>query len=217
MRNGHQFQACFVRQAVALALVYFFGRPNQVFPGVPAAARAGHDVVQAALLRAQEAAGVLAPVAIALADCPGAELRALLGHLGEVDRHDHGRQADCAAHGMHYLILVTDGERDPLLPGYGTDAVPALNLQRGGDIGGHHAECLLRGAYVDWLPVAVQHQHGRFGQSAAHTVFAHGHRASRIEVFVLCWGLCPENGCPACFCSKVLAHGHRRFQRPARS
>ena len=61
-----------MRQTVGLALVHFFGRPNQVLPGILAAARAGHDVIQAALIRAQHAAGVLAAVAIALANGLGA-------------------------------------------------------------------------------------------------------------------------------------------------
>ena len=73
-----------MRQAVALARVHLFARPHEVFPRVRAAARAGHDVVQAAFVRVQQRAGVLAAVAVALADGTGAELRALLGHLGVV-------------------------------------------------------------------------------------------------------------------------------------
>jgi|SRR5581483_11665237 len=65
-------------KAVSLLLVHLFGRPDQVFPGVLASARAGHNVVQAALVRAQETAGVLAAVTVTLADCASAKLRALL-------------------------------------------------------------------------------------------------------------------------------------------
>src|SRR5207247_642523 len=115
----------------------------------------GHDVVEAALIRAQHAAGVLAAVAVALPDRAGAELRALLRHLGIVDCHDDGRHADGTANGMHHLILVTNGQRDPLLPGYWTDVVLAFDFQAGGNIGGHHAERLLRRAHVNGLPVAV--------------------------------------------------------------
>ena len=76
------------------------------------------------------------------------------GHLGEVDRHDDRRHPDRAAHGVHRLVLVTDGQRDPLLPGDGTDVFLALNLQAGGHMGGHHAKRLLGRAHVDGLPVA---------------------------------------------------------------
>ena len=52
-RNRPQLQAGLVWQAVGLALVHFLGRPDQVLPGVLATARAGHDVVEATLIRAQ--------------------------------------------------------------------------------------------------------------------------------------------------------------------
>src|ERR1700722_8681048 len=81
-RRFEELQAGFLRQTVAFAGVDVFAGPYQVLPGVPAAARAGHDVVEAALVRTQRAAGVLAAIAVALADGAGAELRALLGHLG---------------------------------------------------------------------------------------------------------------------------------------
>src|SRR5215813_1539604 len=54
--HSEQLQAGFARQTVSLALVYFLSRPDQVLPGVLAAARAGHDVVQAALIRTQHTA-----------------------------------------------------------------------------------------------------------------------------------------------------------------
>ncbi len=58
-RNAEQLQAGFVRQAVAFARVHVLAGPNQVLPGVLAAARTGHDVIQAAFVQAQHAAGVL--------------------------------------------------------------------------------------------------------------------------------------------------------------
>src|SRR5262249_17856555 len=69
-----ELKAGLVRQAVRLPLVHSLCRPNQVLPGVLATARARHDVVHAALIRAQHAAGVLATVAVALANIAGAEL-----------------------------------------------------------------------------------------------------------------------------------------------
>src|SRR5208282_3240267 len=77
-RNREQFQTCLMRQTVGLALVHLLGRPDEVLPGVLASTRAGHNVVQAALVRVQYAAGVLASIAITLADSLGAQLRALL-------------------------------------------------------------------------------------------------------------------------------------------
>src|SRR5258705_7811785 len=59
-----QLEAGLVRQTVGLALVHFFGRPDQVLPCVFAAARTRHDMVQAALLRPQHAASVLAAVGV---------------------------------------------------------------------------------------------------------------------------------------------------------
>ena len=44
-RLVEQFQAGFVRQAVALAGVHLFARPLEVFSRVRAAARAGHEVI----------------------------------------------------------------------------------------------------------------------------------------------------------------------------
>jgi hypothetical protein len=93
-RRGQELQAGFVREAVRLALVHVLGRPDRVFPGVLAAARVGHDVIQAALVRAQYAARALAVVAVALADGAGAELWALLRHLGVIHRHNDGRHAN---------------------------------------------------------------------------------------------------------------------------
>src|ERR1035441_1181937 len=118
-----------MRKTVGLALVHFLGRPDQVFPSVLATTRAGHDVVQAALVRVQEPASILAAVAIALAYGLGAQLRALLRHLGIVHRHDDGGHTDLAANGMHRLVLVAHGQGDPLLPVYGTDVVLALDLK----------------------------------------------------------------------------------------
>src|ERR1039458_2564882 len=118
-----------MRKTVGLALVHFLGRPDQVFPSVLATTRAGHDVVQAALVRLQEPASVLAAVSIALTDGLGAQLRALLRHLGIVHRHDDGRHANLAANGMHCLVLLADRQCDPLLPAYWTDVVPGLDLQ----------------------------------------------------------------------------------------
>src|SRR5208282_6255263 len=77
-RHTQQFQAGFVRQTIALAGVYVFARPDQVFPSIPAAARTRHDVVEAAFVGMQHAAGVLAAIAVAFADRLRAELRALL-------------------------------------------------------------------------------------------------------------------------------------------
>src|SRR5512142_2738716 len=99
-RNREQLQAGLVRQAVCLLLVHFLSRPDQVLPDVLATARAGHDVVQAALVRAQDTAGVLAAVAVALTDGPGTELRALLGHLGVIYGHDDGRHTNLSPNGV---------------------------------------------------------------------------------------------------------------------
>src|SRR5262249_36976115 len=76
--DAEQLQAGFVREAVGLFRVHAFAGPDQVFPRVPAATAAGHDVIEAALLRAQDRAGVLAAIAVALANRAGAELGALL-------------------------------------------------------------------------------------------------------------------------------------------
>ena len=69
-------------------------------------------------------------------------------------------------------------------PGDWADMVLALDLQAGGNVGGHHAERLLGRAHVDGLPVAVQHQHGRSRQYSVHKL--HTATACGSEVFVLC-------------------------------
>src|ERR1035441_7128070 len=108
---GQELQPSLMRQAVGFALVHFLGRPDQILPGVLATSRTEHDVVQAALLRAEHTASILAAIAVALANGTGAELRMLLGHLGIVDSHDDGRHTNLAPNGMHRLVLVTDGPR----------------------------------------------------------------------------------------------------------
>src|ERR1017187_414645 len=93
-------------------------------------------MVKATIRRVQDPASILAAVAIALADGLGAQLRALLRHLGIVHRYDNGGHTDRAANGMHRLVLIADWQLDPLLPGYWTDVVLAFNFQAGGNIGG---------------------------------------------------------------------------------
>ena len=104
-----------------LRVLTCLARPHEVFPRVRAAARAGHDVVEAAFVRAQQRAGVLAAVAVALADGAGAELRALLRHARVVHRHDDGRHADRAAHGAHGVVPVANRQRDPFVPRDGAE------------------------------------------------------------------------------------------------
>src|SRR6058998_830611 len=55
-------------------------------------------MVEAAFIRTQQRARVLTTIAVPLANGLRAELRALLGHLGEVQRHNHCRHADRATH-----------------------------------------------------------------------------------------------------------------------
>ena len=74
-RDGEQLEAGLVREAVGLALVHVLCGPDEVFPRVHAAARAGHDVIEAACVRGQQHAGELAAVAIALADVLRADQR----------------------------------------------------------------------------------------------------------------------------------------------
>ena len=147
-------------------------------------------MVQAAFIRVQQASGVLAAVVVALADRLGAEARAPLRHFGIVHRHNDRGHTDLAANGMHRFVLFTDGQCNPLLPGYWTDVVLAFYFQAGGHVGGHHAERVLRRAHVDGLPVAIQHQHGRFRQYVHE--FADNRRSlggsdGVYMVFVLCW------------------------------
>ena len=68
-------------------------------------ARAGQDVVQAAFVRLEQLARVLAAVAVALANCLRAELRALLRHFGEVHRDNHRRHADRTTCGAHEVSI----------------------------------------------------------------------------------------------------------------
>src|ERR1035441_6719139 len=81
--------------------VHVFAGPNQVFPSVLAPARAGQDVVEAAFLGAQHAPRVLTAVAVTLANGAGAQLRALLWHLGVIHRHDHSGHTNRTADGLH--------------------------------------------------------------------------------------------------------------------
>src|SRR6266404_138432 len=141
-------------------------------------------MVQAALIWAQYAAGVLTAVVVALADGLGAQLRALLRHLGIVYRHDDRGHTNLAANGMHRLVLFADRQSDPLLPGYWTDMVLTLDFEAGGHVGSHHAERLLRRAHVNGLPVAVEHQHGRFRQYVHKITDNHRPWAVRCLLFV---------------------------------
>lgn len=160
-------------------------------------ARLAHDPQAVNSLRgllARPAAGVLAAIVVAIANGPGAELRALLRYLGVVHRHDDGWHTNLAANGMDCLILVANRQSDPLLPRFGSEErrgargerrilrilrSRVINFQAGGDVGGHYAERLLRRAHVDSLPVAVKDppslrsyggasQHGCFRQYVDH-------------------------------------------------
>src|ERR1017187_4392627 len=77
-RDGEQLEAGLVRETVGLALVHVLRGPDEVLPSIRAAARAGHNVVEVAFSRVQQAARILAAVAVALADVLGAQFRALL-------------------------------------------------------------------------------------------------------------------------------------------
>src|SRR5258708_3965474 len=85
---------------------------------------------------------------------------------------------------MDRLVLFADRESDPLLPGYWTDMVLTLDFEAGGHVGGHHAERLLRRAHIDGLPVAVEHQHGRFRQYVHKNADKHRPWAVRCLLFV---------------------------------
>ena len=78
-------------------------------------------MVEAAFVRLQQLAGILAAIAVTLANRLGAELRALLWHPGIVHHHNHRRHTDCAACGAHGVIAFTNRQRDPLVPRDGTD------------------------------------------------------------------------------------------------
>src|SRR5439155_26641790 len=71
------------------------------------------------------------------------------------------RPQDNAAHGMHGVVLRPNRQRDPLLPGNGTDMVLAFDLQAGRNIRGHLAKCLLWRANVNCLLVSVEYVHNR--------------------------------------------------------
>jgi L-aminopeptidase/D-esterase-like protein len=66
------------------------------------------------------------------------------------------------------LVLVTDGNGDPFVPGHGADQFLAFDFQRRGDVGGELGKDLRRGADVDCLPAFVEHEDNRFVQHAAH-------------------------------------------------
>ncbi len=203
-RGAEEFQAGFVREAVAFAGVHVFARPDEVFPGVASAARAGQDVIEAAFVGAQDASRVLAAVAVAFADVFRAELGASLRHAGEVHGDDDGGHADGAARGAHEVVLLANGQGDPFGPGDGTNGLSGewrmrsaewvlrgvrrvldFDVEAGGDVGGHLAEYFLRGADVDGLPVAVQDEHDGFVQYVGHKNSASPCIAG--EVFGLCF------------------------------
>src|SRR6185295_589310 len=115
-RDGEQLETGLVREAVGLALVHVLRGPDEVFPTVRAAARSGHDVIETAFVRVQQHAGVLAAIAVALANVLRAELRPLLRHARVVDRHDDSRHADRPARGAYKRVVLADWQRDPLVP-----------------------------------------------------------------------------------------------------
>src|SRR6185436_5340852 len=123
-----ELQARFLREAIALLRVDRLARPDAVLPGVAAAARTGHDVVDAAFVGLQHRAGVLAAIAIALANSLRAELRTTLRHARKVRQHDNGRQANRPAHGVHRLIFVANGQTNPFSPRHGTNLLFADDL-----------------------------------------------------------------------------------------
>jgi hypothetical protein len=125
----------------SLALVHFLRGPDEIFPCIRATTRAGHDVVEVALVRVQQAAGALAAVAVALANGLGTELWAFFRHLGKVHRHDNGRHTDGTACGAHGVVTGANRQRDPLVPSDGpecfrTGTIAKLDVERGGGVRG---------------------------------------------------------------------------------
>jgi hypothetical protein len=66
--------------------------------------------------------------------------------------------------------MLTDGQRDPLVPFHRANEFIALDVERGRDVRRHLAERVLRRADVDRLPVAVQHQHNVLIQHIIHKI-----------------------------------------------
>jgi hypothetical protein len=197
-----------MRQAVGLALVHVLRGPDEVFPRVRAAARAGHDVVEAAFGRMQQAAGVLAAVAVALAYVSRVQLRALLRHARVIHRHNHSRHADGTVRSMHELVLRPDWQRDPLVPRdrahcFGMATFAELDVERGGHVRRHLAKRILRRANVDRLPVAVKHEYDVLVQYFTHTLFTYGHGASPGVCSLL--GIGPKCASPCHKCGPHLS------------
>ena len=163
-----------MRQTVGLALVHFLGRPDEIFPGVRAAARPGDNMVQAAFGRVQQAARVLAAVAVALADIAGVELRSLFGHLRKIYGHNHRGHPDRTLNGLDGVIARADRQRDPLIPSDWANVARAFDVQGRGRIRRHLAEGVGGRANVDRLPVAVEHQNDAFVQYVAHKLLFGG-------------------------------------------
>jgi hypothetical protein len=99
-----------------------------------------------------------------------AELRALFRHLGEVQSDNHGRHTNLAADGVDGVVVRTNREGDPFVPGNRTDVFFRLNFEGGGDVGGHHAKGLLWRAHVDGLPVSVEDQDDGLIQYVQHKI-----------------------------------------------
>src|SRR5688572_12519849 len=155
-RNLQQLQASFLRQAIAFLRIHLLAGPYTILPRVASTAGTRHNVIDAAFVGTKQLAGVLAAVAIPFANRAGAELRALLRNLRKIRQHNHRRQTNLSAHGMHNAILWPDRQTYPFLPRHGTDLVFTLNLQRGRHARGHLTKGLRRRAHIDRLPIAVQ-------------------------------------------------------------
>ena len=98
-------------------------------------------------------------VAVSLTDALGAQLRALLGHLGVIGQHDDRRNAYTTVNGADRSVLLPHRQRDPFLPGDRADLVRAVDVQGSGHTRGQLRKYLFRRADVNRLPGLVEDQH----------------------------------------------------------
>src|ERR1051326_4531296 len=122
-RLREQTQTRLVRETIRLPGVDLLVRQDAVLPRRLATARTRDNVIDAAFLGTQRATGVLATIAVALANVARRECRALLRHLRVVRAHDDRRHADRPARRVNTVVLLTNRQRDPLVPRHGTQRI----------------------------------------------------------------------------------------------
>src|SRR5271165_7125546 len=106
----------------------------------------------------EHALSVGAPVIVALPKMLQSQSWPLHRHLVKLDRNDDAGHTDNARGRVYPVVLLSDGQFQPIFPTHGHKVSLTWEIHRGGNIGAHHDQRFLDSHDIDRLPGTVQNQ-----------------------------------------------------------